>query len=99
MAIEVFWSSGSGYSWRVLLTLEAKGLAYDSHLLQFSQGQHRAPAYLALNPRGRVPTLRDGDDVVYESIAIMAYLDRKYPAPPLFGANAAETGRVWRVIS
>ena len=99
MAIEVFWSSGSAYSWRVLLTLEAKGLAYESHVLQFSQAQHRTPEYLALNPRGRVPTLRDGDVVVYDSIAIMAYLDRKHPAPPLFGATPAETGRIWRVIS
>ena len=37
MAIEIYWGSGSPYSWRVLLALEYKRLAYDSHLLQFSK--------------------------------------------------------------
>jgi glutathione S-transferase len=46
-----------------------------------------------------VPTLKDGDFVVYESIAIMAYLDRKYPDPPLFGKTPEEAGLIWRVIS
>ena len=36
---------------------------------------------------------------LYESIAIMAYLDRKYPEPPLFGKHAEETGLIWRTIS
>jgi glutathione S-transferase len=99
MAIEIFWASGSGYAWRVLLALEAKGLPYQSRLLEFSKNDQRSPMYLAMNPRGRIPTLRDGDYVVYESIAIMAYLDRKYPAPALFGATPEETGRIWRVIS
>lgn len=99
MAIEVFWGSGSAYSWRVLLTLEAKGLPYQSRLLEFSKGENKTPEYLALNPRGRVPTIRDGGTVMYESMAIMAYLERKYPQPPLFGVSPEETGRIWRVIS
>jgi glutathione S-transferase len=99
VAIEVFWGSGSPYAWRVLLTLEAKGLPYQSRLLEFSKLQHKSPEYLALNPRGRVPTLREGSYVVYESIAIMAYLERKYKAPPLFGTTPEETGRIWRAIS
>jgi glutathione S-transferase len=99
MSLEVFWISGSPYSWRVLLALEAKRLAYRSSLLQASRGEHRSAEYLALNPRGRVPTLRDGDYVVYESLAILAYLDARYPDPPLFGASAEERGTVSRVIS
>src|SRR5262245_7364991 len=99
MAIELYWGSGSPFAWRVLLTLEVKGLAYESKLLEFSKGDHKAPGYLLLNPRGKVPTLKDGEFVVYESIAIMAYLDRKYPAPALFGRSAEETGLIWRAIS
>ena len=34
---------------------------------------------LAMNPRGRVPVLKDGDYVVFESLAMLYYLDRKYP--------------------
>jgi len=81
------------------LTLEVKGLAYESKLLEFSKGEHKTAAYLQLNPRGKVPTLKDGDFVVYESLAIMSYLDRKYPTPPLFGTNAEETALIWQAIS
>ena len=79
MSIELYWGSGSPFAWRVMLTLEIKGLPYQSKLLEFSKQQHKAPEYLALNPRGKVPALKDGDFAVYESLAIMAYLDRKYP--------------------
>ena len=99
MAIELYWGSGSPFAWRVMLALEVKGLAYESKLLEFSKGEHKTPAYLQLNPRGKVPTLKDGDFVVCESLAIMSYLDRKYPTPPLFGATAEETALIWQAIS
>lgn len=98
MAIELYWGSGSPFAWRVMLTLEVKGLPYESKLLEFSKGENKTPAYLKLNPRGKVPTLKDGDFVVYESLAIMTYLDRKYPEPKLFGRTAEETGLIWRAI-
>jgi glutathione S-transferase len=99
MAIELYWGSGSPFAWRVMLTLEIKNLPYESKLLEFSKGDPKAPEYLQLNPRGKVPTLKDGDFVVYESLAIMAYLDRKYAEPPLFGKTAEATGSIWRIIS
>lgn len=98
MAIEVWWGSGSPYAWRVLLALEFKGLPYVSHLLQFSKQEHKSPQMLALNPRGRVPVLKDGDYVCFESLAILYYLDLKYPQPPLFGRSAEEAGTIMRVI-
>jgi glutathione S-transferase len=98
MAIEIYWGSGSPYSWRVLLALEYKRLAYDSHLLQFSKQEHKSPQMLRMNPRGRVPVLKDGDYVVFESLACLLYLDRKYPAYPLFGTSAEEAGTIMRVI-
>ena len=98
MAIEIYWGSGSPYSWRVLLALEYKRLAYDSHLLQFSKQEHKSPQMLRMNPRGRVPVLKDGDYVVFESLACLLYLDRKYPDYPLFGTSAEEAGTIMRVI-
>jgi glutathione S-transferase len=98
MAIELYWGSGSPFAWRVMLTLELKRLPYESKLLEFSKKEHKTPAYLQLNPRGKVPTLKDGDFVLYESIAIMAYLDRKYPRPPIFGTTAEQTGLIWRSV-
>jgi glutathione S-transferase len=99
MAIELYWASGSPFAWRVMLTLEVKKLAYESKLLQFSKGENKTPAYLQLNPRGKVPSLKDGDFVLYESLAIMSYLDRKYPDPPLFGKTPEETGLIWRALA
>jgi glutathione S-transferase len=51
-----------------------------------------------MNPRGRVPVLKDGDYVCFESLAILHYLDRKYPQSPLFGSTAEEAGTIERVI-
>jgi glutathione S-transferase len=98
MALEIFWGSGSPYSWRALLALEFKGIPYISHALQFSKQEHRAPQMLQMNPRGRVPVVKDGDYVCFESLAILFYLDRKYPARPLFGATPEESGTIMRVI-
>ncbi len=98
MTLQIYWASGSAFSWRVLLALELKGVPYESKLIQLSQREQRSPAYLAMNPRGRVPVLRDGDHVVYESVACLAYLERRHPAPPLFGGDAQETGRIWRLV-
>jgi glutathione S-transferase len=98
MAIDVYWGSGSPFSWRVLLALELKGLSYTNHLLQFSKQEHKSPQMLSLNFRGRVPVLKDGDYVVFESLAVLFYLDRKYPAPPLFGRTPEEAGVIMRVV-
>jgi glutathione S-transferase len=98
MAIEVYWGSGSPFAWRVLLALEYKRLPYVSHLLQFSKQEHKSPQLLALNPRGRVPILKDGDYVCFESLAILYYLDLKYREPPIFGRTPEEAGTIMRVI-
>ncbi len=98
MSIALYWGSGSTPAWRVQLALAVKGLAYDSRLLSFSKGETRTPEFLALNPRGKVPTLVDGETVVNESIAILAYLDRKYPEKPLFGRTPEEAGEIWRLV-
>jgi glutathione S-transferase len=98
MAIELFWGSGSPYSWRVQLALEYKRLTYESRVLQFSKQEHKSPQMLRMNPRGRVPVLKDGDFVVFESLACLLYLDRKYPEPPIFGRTPEEAGTIMRVI-
>lgn len=98
MAIDFYWGSGSAYCWRVMLALEHKGLAYQSHLLKFDQQEHKAPQILAMNFRGRLPIVRDGDYVVFESLAILYYLDQKYPDPPIFGRTPEEAGVIMRVI-
>jgi glutathione S-transferase len=51
-----------------------------------------------MNPRGRVPVLKHDDYVVFESVAILYYLDRKYPQPSIFGRNPEEAAVIVRVI-
>ena len=98
MSLELWWGSGSPYSWRALLALEYKRLPYASHQVQFANQEHRSAQMLNMNPRGRVPVLRDGDYVCFESLAILQYLDRKYPQHPLFGKSPEEAGTIMRVI-
>lgn len=97
--LEIFWGSGSPYAWRVLLTAELKRIPYESRLLEFSKGDLKTPEFLALHPRGKVPVIRDGDFVLAESLAIMAYLERKHPEPALFGATPEDSGRIWAAIA
>ena len=96
--LEVFWGSGSQPAWSVLLTLELKQIPYLSRLLSFSAGEHKTPEFLKLNPRHQVPVIRDGEFVLNESLAIIAYLDKKSPEPALFGRSAEQTGNIWRTI-
>lgn len=98
MAIEFYWGSGSPYSWRVMLALEYKRLEYVSHLLEFSKQEHQSPHMLKLNFRGKLPVIKDGEYVCFESLAILYYLDLKYPDPPLFGRSPEESGVIMRVI-
>ena len=98
MALELWWGSGSPYSWRALLALEYKRLPYVSHQVEFAKQEHKSPQLLKMNPRGRVPVLKDGDYVCFESLAILQYIDRKYPEMPLFGTTAEEAGTIARVI-
>ncbi len=99
MDMEVFIVSGSPYAWRVQLAMEFKKASFTTTVLNFSEGENKKPEYLAFNPRGKVPTLRDGDLVLPESLAIMNYLEKKLPNDPMFGATPEETARIWKVVS
>ena len=98
MVYDIYWGAGSPNSWRTLLGLEVKGLKYNSNLLEFSKREHHTPDMLALNPRGQLPILKDGNHAVYESIAILAYLDQQNPEKPLFGKTPLETGFIWQRV-
>jgi glutathione S-transferase len=67
----------------VLWMLEELGEPYDIHLLNLQKGENREPDYLAINPMGKVPALRDGDTVITELAAICTYLADEFPAAKL----------------
>jgi glutathione S-transferase len=70
---------GPTRSLRVRWTLQEIGAPFESIVVNLTQGAHRGPAYLMLNPAGKLPTLIDGDLVLTESAAIVLYLAEKYP--------------------
>ena len=100
MSLTLYYGSGSPYAWRAQLALEHKALAYERKVLSFSGGDTRKPEFIAINPRHTVPTLVDGDFVLYESNAIAAYLDDAYPGrgEPLFPGDARMKATVWRLM-
>jgi glutathione S-transferase len=67
-----------GSSTRVTWALEELGLDYEKHRLNLKAKEQKAPAFLAINPNGKVPTLVDGDVTLFESHAILQWLGEKY---------------------
>ena len=90
-----YWRSSA--AWRVRIGLALKGLACTIepvHLLR-DGGQQHAPDYVALNPQQLVPLLLHGQRAVYQSLAILEYLEEAWPqAVPLLPATARERARV-----
>lgn len=69
-------SSGTRISW----ALEELNLPYDFIEVDREKQEHRSPRYLAMNPHGKVPTLIDGEQVYFESAAILLHLGYRYGA-------------------
>jgi glutathione S-transferase len=88
MAIKLHYHPLSTFSRRVLIALIEKQISYEPVPLDMTARKHREPAYLALNPYGRVPTLEEDGFVLYESTAILNYLEATRPSPPLAPADA-----------
>jgi len=59
--------------------LEELGQPYELQMVSFKKAENRQPAYLAVNPMGKVPALKHGDTVITEAAAICAYLADEFP--------------------
>lgn len=94
IVLYTYWRSSAAY--RVRIGLELKGLAWEArpvHLVRDGGEQHR-DAYRALNPQQQVPTLLHEGHVLTQSLAILEYLDERFPQVPLLPADAAGRARV-----
>lgn len=88
-----FWRSAATYRIRVALSL--KGLGVEETALDLDAGDQFDPAFLAINPEGSVPTLIDGEGPpLTQSMAILEYLEERYPDPALLPADLAGRARV-----
>ncbi|WP_437999885.1 glutathione S-transferase family protein [Sorangium sp. So ce185] len=97
----VYFVNGSISSWRVLLAVREKGLAFEPRRLRVMREprETRAAEFLALNPRGQAPVLVEPDGTVMnESLAILTYLEMRYPDPPLL-PPPAEPGALARALA
>ena len=80
---------------RVRIFAAEKGIALPTQRVSIVAGEHKAPDYLAVNPRGQTPALQlDDGSVLTESVAICRYLEALHPEPPLFGTTPAEIGAI-----
>ena len=70
----------SGHCHRVELLLSMLGLPYETIDVDLAAGAQKAPAFLAKSPFGQVPVIEDGEQVVYDSNAILIYLATAYDA-------------------
>jgi maleylacetoacetate isomerase len=87
-----FFRSSAAFRTRIALNL--KGIDYESVAVNIRANFQRGADYLALNPMGIVPTLRDGDAVLTQSLAIIEYLDETHPEPALMPERPADRARV-----
>lgn len=91
--IQLYYALPSIYGRKVLAVLEEKGLDYKIEKMSFATQDHLKPEYLKINPNGEIPALIDEDITLYESTAIIEYLNDEYPEPPLLPEDSAGRAR------
>ena len=88
MGLKLHYNPLSTFSRRVLIAFAEKQVPHQLVVVDMAARRHREQPYLSLNPYGRVPTLEEDGFVLFESTAILNYLEATRPAPPLVPADA-----------
>ena len=81
MRLYSFFRSSAAY--RVRIALNLKGVDYETVSVDLPGGRHREAEFLAVNPQATIPTLDDDGTILWQSLAIIDYLDVRFPAPRL----------------
>lgn len=87
-----YWRSSASY--RVRIALELKGLPWHAIPVDLRTSAQRDPQFLKRNPQGLVPVLEDQATVITQSLAILEYLEERYPQPALLPADIVARARV-----
>jgi len=91
----------SGNCYKVRLLLAMLGLKYEKVHTDSTAGETLTPEFKRLNPRGQIPVLCDGETVIWDSMAILVYLARRYGDEPWLPSDALGEARVmqWLAVS
>jgi glutathione S-transferase len=89
MSIELYAFPPSPRAFKAMVVANHLGLDWTLRMIDLRKGEQKAPPYAALNPNMRMPTLKDGDYVLWESNAIIQYLATKRPESGLLPADEA----------
>jgi len=84
----------SSAAYRVRIALNMKGIDYEQRPVNLLESDQKSEDYRALNPQGFVPMLEIDGHRLTQSLAILNYLDIRFPVPPLIPASAAERAHV-----
>ena len=81
--LRLHWHPFSIVPRRIRIALREKSIPHEEVEVDVYRGANRAPAFRRLNPFGQIPVLEDGDLILCESVAILEYLEDRFPEPPL----------------
>jgi len=81
---------------RVRWTLQELGVDFEAVTVNMLAGEHRSPAFLKLNPAGKLPVLEDGNLLLTESVVIVLHLAEKYPAKGLMPTDLGQRARLYK---
>ena len=84
----------SSAAFRVRIALNLKGIDYETVAVNLPSGAHRTAEFLAVNPQATIPTLDDDGTILWQSLAIIEYLDARYPVPRLIPLEPVARARV-----
>ena len=84
----------SSASYRVRIALNMKGLDYEQVSVHLAKGRQYTPEFSQVSPQNLVPVLEHDGRRLYQSLAIIDYLDEKFPQPPLLPAESSARNRV-----
>jgi glutathione S-transferase len=91
----------SGNSYKIRLMLSILKLEYEAILIDSSKGETLTDEFKQINPRGQIPVLIDGDELIWDSMAILVYLARRYDHTQWLPSDALGEARVmqWLAVS
>jgi glutathione S-transferase len=87
--IRLHWHPFSIVPRRVRILLREKAIRHEEVEVDVLHGHHRGAEFRRLNPFAQIPVLEDGDLVICESVAIMEYLEERFPEPSFFSQDVA----------